>query len=293
MNWIGIGMSGLVWLMLTTTAAWAQTAAEAEMHAAIQQPVSGMKAQHAGGDMKPYGDSYDSDAALKISQAAIGRSLDGYQLIDRQGRTVSLADYRGKPLMISMIYTSCFHICPTTTQNLARAVTTVRSAVGEDAFRVATIGFDARNDTPERMRTYARQQRVSREKNWIFLSADQATINRLTTDLGFLYTPSSKGFDHLIQTTLVDGEGKIYRQIYGMEVDPTVLTRAMKELVFGRTPVSLNLTSLVDRVRLFCTVYDPASDSYKLNYAMIFGMVIGVFGLMATAIVLVRILRQG
>ncbi len=290
MKRIGIGISMLVFLMLVTTAAWAQTAAEAEMHTA-QQSLSGVEGQHAGADMKPYGDSYDSDAALKISQAAIGRSLDGYQFQDREGRTVSLTDYRGKPLMISMIYTSCFHICPTTTQNLSRAVATVRSAVGDDAFRVVTIGFDARNDTPERMRTYARQQGVSREKNWTFLSADQATITRLTTNLGFLYTPSSKGFDHLIQTTLVDGKGKIYAQVYGIEIEPTVLTQAMKALVFGLEPASFNLSSLVNRVRLFCTVYDPTTDSYKLNYAMIFGMVMGLLVVTATGITLIRLFR--
>ncbi|MCF7821795.1 MAG: SCO family protein [Mariprofundaceae bacterium] len=293
MKRIGIGISGLVWLMLATTGAWAQTAAEAEMHAAIQQRMSDIKEQHTGTGTKSYGDDYDSDAALKISQAAIGRKLDGYQFLDRQGQTVSLADYRGKPLMISMIYTSCFHICPTTTQNLARAVATARSAVDEDAFRVLTIGFDARNDTPDRMRIYARQQGVSREKNWAFLTADQATIDRLTTDLGFLYAPSSKGFDHLVQTTLVDGEGKIYQQVYGMEVDPAILTQATKALVFGLDPVSFNLSSLVNRVRLFCTVYDPASDSYKFNYAMIFGMVIGVLVVTATGITLIRLFRQG
>ena len=64
----------------------------------------------------------DEVAALKYSQAAIGRGLDGYTLYDRQGKAVMLTDYQGKPLIISLIYTSCYHICPTTTQNLARAI---------------------------------------------------------------------------------------------------------------------------------------------------------------------------
>ncbi len=242
--------------------------------------------------MKPFGESYDSDTALKFSQAAIGRKLDGYQFRDRRGRAVSLADYRGKPLMISMIYTSCFHICPTTTKNLARAVETVRSAVGADAFRVVTIGFDALHDTPERMRGFARQQGVNSAKNWTFLSADKAVIARLSADIGFLFTPSSKGFDHLIQTTIVDGKGEIYRQIYGMEADPALLAEAMKELVFGLAPATLSLSSLVSRVRLFCTTYDPSSGTYKLNYGMLFGMFIGVLIAAATGILLVRFLRN-
>ncbi|MDT8376518.1 MAG: SCO family protein [Mariprofundaceae bacterium] len=287
MKWMRIGISGLLWLMLTTTAAWAQTATEAEQYAATLQ-------RHMdAGKKKAAGEEFDNNTALKISQAAIGRTLDGYQFQDRQGRTVSLADYRGKPLMISMVYTSCYHICPTTTRNLSRAVTTVRSAVGKDAFRVVTIGFDVAHDNPERMSSYARQQGVSSEKNWSFLSSDKATVDRLTSDLGFLYAPSSTGFDHLIQTTLVDGEGKIYRQIYGMEIDPTLLTQATKELVYGLDPASFDLESIVNRVRLFCTIYDPASDSYKLNYGMIFGMIVGLLVVTATGIVIVRFIRQG
>jgi protein SCO1/2 len=278
---MGIGMFAVAWLLLAATGSWAQTVPQADKHDTARQRI----------DMKPFGDSYDSDVALKISQAAIGRRLDGYQLQNRQGRTVSLSDYRGKPLMISMIYTSCFHVCPTTTRNLASAVATVRSAVGEDAFRVVTIGFDVLHDTPEKMRSYARQQGVSREKNWSFLSADQATVTRLSADLGFLYMPSSKGFDHLVQTTIVDGEGRIYRHVYGMEAEPALLTEAMKELVFGLAPATLNLTALVNRVRLFCSVYDPSSGTYRINYAMFFGMTIGVLVLTSLGIVLVRFLR--
>jgi len=242
--------------------------------------------------MKPYGKNYDSKTALKTSQAAIGRRLGGYTFRDRRGHTVRLEDFRGKPLVLSLIYTSCFHICPATTQNLARAADVARSAVGEDAFNVVTIGFDALHDTPERMRGYARQQGVSGEKGWVFLSADQATIARLTADIGFLFTPSPKGFDHLIQTTVVDRDGKVYRQIYGMSFDPALLTEALKELVFGLSPETLSLDSLINRVRLFCTVYDPSTGTYQLNYAMISGMIVGTFVLVGTGIFLFRLVRN-
>ena len=40
--------------------------------------------------------------------------------------------------------------------------------------------------------------------DWEFLSADHATIDGLAADLGFVYVPSPKGFDHLAQTTVID-----------------------------------------------------------------------------------------
>ncbi|GMQ99366.1 MAG: hypothetical protein BMS9Abin18_0183 [Zetaproteobacteria bacterium] len=248
--------------------------------------------QHSKQNLKSFGENFDSDKALKNSQDAIGRTLSGYTFHDRAGKLVKLSDFHGKPLLISLVYTSCFHICPATTQNLARAVKAVRSAVGKNKFSIVTIGFDTLHDTPERMHAFARQQGVSNVHYWKFLSADKTTITRLAANLGFIFVPSPKGFDHLIQTTVVDKEGKIYRQIYGMNFDPSNLTEAMKELVFGLSPATLSLSSLVNRARLFCTVYDPSTGTYKFNYAMIFGMSVGVLVLSLTGFFLIRFLRH-
>jgi protein SCO1/2 len=235
---------------------------------------------------------FDEDAALKYSQAAIGRNLGDYTLYDRDGQAVKLADYLGKPLAISLIYTSCFHICPTTTRNLARAVRQARSAVDDDAFTVVTIGFDVRYDTPERMRAFARQQNVGNEENWLFLSADEATITQLAANLGFLFFPSTKGFDHLIQTTVVDAGGKIYRQIYGMDFNPGYLTGAMQELVLGRMQEALSLSAIVNRVRLYCTKFDPVTGMYRFDYSMIFSMVLGLPFFIWVGFALYRMLRK-
>src|SRR3972149_1901609 len=50
--------------------------------------------------------NFDEAEALRISQAAIGNQLGDYTFLDRSGRTVRLSDYRGKPLVISMIFTN-------------------------------------------------------------------------------------------------------------------------------------------------------------------------------------------
>ena len=110
---------------------------------------------------------WDRDAALAHSQAAIGKQLPDLELTNSDGRRVSLADYRGKPVLVSLIFTSCHHVCPTTTRRLAEAVRAARKALGDESFNVLTIGFDTANDTPAAMRGFARQQSVS-EPGWDF-----------------------------------------------------------------------------------------------------------------------------
>lgn len=209
----------------------------------------------------------DQQAALKLSQAVIGQRVGDYVLFDRKGRSVRLSSYRGKPLLVSFIYTGCFQICPTTTRNLAKVVKTAQSALGMDSFAVVSIGFNVPFDTPQAMNAFARQNGIDLP-NWNFLSPDPATIGQLTRDLGFSYAASPKGFDHIEQTTLIDAEGKIYRQIYGDNVDVQLLVTPLKELLGGTPSPQGALASVMTKIRLFCTVYDPATGTYRQNYSI-------------------------
>ena len=233
---------------------------------------------------------FDDKSALAFSQAAIGRQLGDYDLLDREGNAVKFTEYRGKPLIISMIYSSCFHTCPVITQYLARAVKLARSAVGEDGFNVVSIGFDARYDRPESMKTFARQRGVSRDPYWEFLSATDATvIQQLSDNLGFIFTKTQTGFDHLAQITVVDAEGKIYRQVYGENFNPPVLVETLKEIIFGNTASSeISFARLVNKARLWCTIYDPRSNTYRFNYSMVVGFGITLIILSIFIYVIVR-----
>jgi protein SCO1/2 len=218
---------------------------------------------------------YDADAALAVSQAAVGRELDGWVLQDSTGAAVDLSGYRGKPLLISMIFTSCYHVCPAITRHLDAAVGKARDAVGEESFEVVTVGFDTAVDTPEAMRQFARRQGVD-DARWAFLSGSEQTVSGLVENIGFVFFPSPRGFDHINQVTVVDGEGRIYRQVYGAGFELPALVEPLKQLVFNRPePGRFPGHSLVNRVKLFCTVYDPSSGRYRFDYSLFVGIGIG------------------
>ena len=54
--------------------------------------------------------------------------------------------------------------------------------------------------------------------------------------MGFLYYKSSNGFDHLIQATVIDADGVVYRQVYGQVFDTPLLVDPLIDLVLGRAP---------------------------------------------------------
>jgi len=220
----------------------------------------------------------DPRAALAISAQAVGRELRSHALVDSSGMQFVLDDLRGKPLVISLVYTSCSAVCPATTQHLIDAVTEAGRAVGFDRFRVLTVGFDARHDTPAKLAQFAATQGVKLE-NWRFATADDATLAPLLSDLGFSYRAVAGGFDHLTQTTIIDRDGKVFRQVYGEDFPMAVFVEPLKEVVQGDARARLAFSGIVDRIRFICTIYDPGAKRYRIDYGLVFGSVLAALSL--------------
>ena len=230
---------------------------------------------------------FDAKTALELSQAAMGNQLTDLSFKDSRREKVSLSQFMDKPLIISLVYTGCADICPTITENLAHAVDVARDALGDDAFRVVTIGFDTRNDTPERMRMYAATRGI-RAKDWHFLSADGATIDQLSASLGFTFRPSPQGFDHMTQTSVIDTGGKVYRHIYGADFDAPLLVEPLKQVIYGKHTAMTSLEGLINRVRLYCTLYDPASGTYRFDYSLFISIILGGLSMTIIGVVVGR-----
>lgn len=215
--------------------------------------------------------SFDEKEIFRISQAAVGNQVGDYVFVDRSGRKVRLSDYRGKPLVISMIFTHCPFVCANMTRNL-KVLKASQAAFGEDSFGVLTVGFDTENDTPEAMDDFAKRMGIELT-NWEFVSSDAETIGKLSRDLGFSFFPTEEGgFNHITQTTFVDAQGKVYRQIYGEEFDNKTLLEPLREMIYNIKTAEPGLAGLTNKVKLFCTVYDTESGKYKVDYSYFYGL---------------------
>jgi protein SCO1/2 len=212
----------------------------------------------------------DEKAALQLSQSVVNQPVGDFVLLDREGRPVQLSAYRGKPLLVSFMYTGCFQVCPTTTRNLQKAVVNTVATLGADRFNVVSIGFNQPFDSPAALKSFAAQNGIV-FTNWEFLSPAPAILNDLTKSFGFSYVPTPAGFDHVVQVTIVDGEGRIYRQVYGENLSADMLVEPLKQLVTGAPIAQTNaVADIVDRVRILCSVYDPTTGKYRVNYALFF-----------------------
>ncbi|MEO5336218.1 MAG: SCO family protein [Magnetospirillum sp. WYHS-4] len=244
--------------------------------ASAKQPDIG-KAPEAGGPVS----RIDPESALMRAEAAIGRKISDFQFVDPDGRQVKLSDFSGKPLVLSLVYTGCFDVCPTITNTIQHSVAVARKALGRDAFYILTVGFDARTDTPQQMRAFARKQGID-DGNWLFLSGDLPAVSGLSDELGFTFVSRAGGFEHVAMVSVIDQQGAVYRQVFDENFETPHLVEPLKELVFGtRTPYA-SVRDFVKKVKLFCTIYDPASNTYRFDWVRIYKIV--VQGMIVSAI---------
>ena len=236
--------------------------------------------------------AFNPDEALGASRAAVGREVANHHFFGLGGRTVSMHSLRGKPLIVSLVYTSCYGSCSIASLRLAQAVAVAREALGKDSFRVLTVGFDAPNDTPQRMAIFARQNRIKGD-HWQVLSTDSGTAAALARDVGFTFETSPRGFDHVNQVTILDADGRVYRQIYGDDFKTPLLVEPLKELVWGTSRDGVSLEGWVNGLKLLCTVYDPSADRYKFDYSIFVGAIVGLLCLGAVGVFVVRSWSDG
>jgi len=233
----------------------------------------------------------DAETAFAASRAVIGSAPGDFAFTDATGRRVTLAGFRGRPLVVSFVYTGCSQVCPTTTRFLAKAVREARDVVGKETFDVVSIGFNIPADNPMSMRVFARQNGID-DPRWAFVVPDPGAPAELAGQFGFAYAAQSGGFEHLTQVTLLDAEGRVRAQFYGESFAVPMLVQPLRDLALGQPLDAGSLGAVVDRVRLLCTVYDPLSGKYRLDYALFIEMFAGVIALGGTAVFLLRERRR-
>jgi protein SCO1/2 len=105
--------------------------------------------------------------------------------------------------------------------------------------------------------------RAGGEKGWHFLVGDEASIQKLTSQVGFKYRWDEEGkqWAHSAAAIVLTPGGEISRYLYGIMFDPQTVRLSLVEAAKGQ------VGSIVDRLILFCFHYDPKASKYTL-YAM-------------------------
>src|ERR1700712_1003716 len=92
-----------------------------------------------------------------------------FALKDQDDKTATLAQYRGQPVILTFMYSTCLDTCPLTAQQIKGAL----DLIGKDVPTLA-ISVDPANDTPLNARRFVNRQGLTRRMR--FLLGTQAQL---------------------------------------------------------------------------------------------------------------------
>jgi protein SCO1/2 len=121
-----------------------------------------------------------------------------FDLTNESGEPVSMREFRGKPVIVTFLYTHCEDTCPTTAQQVRGAL----DRLGHDVPAIA-ISVDPANDTEESARAFLSENNMLGRLN--FVLGEKAELKKLWDT--YAINPQSARQEHQARLVLVDGKG--------------------------------------------------------------------------------------
>lgn len=254
-------------------------------------------------------EAYTGQAPAKVSsevpeelkgvtiEEKIGDTLDlSMQVRTEKGETVPLSSFfkDHRPVVLSPIYFNCPGLCNFHLNGLTDTLKVVDWSPAKQ-FEIIAFSFDSR-ETPEvaakKKENYLKvYNRSGTEDGWHFLTADEATVKKLTDAVGFKFRWNEQAgeWSHASAAIVISPEGKISRYLHGIQFDARDVKLALNEAANGR------VGNFVDSVMLYCFKYDSHQSKYGLqvfNLMKIAGAITAIALLMWLAPVIIRARRE-
>ncbi|MDB5840307.1 MAG: hypothetical protein JWQ23_2259 [Herminiimonas sp.] len=155
-----------------------------------------------------------------------------FKLTDHTGKVRTLADFKGKAVVLFFGFTHCPDVCPTTLAELA----TVMKQLGPDADKVQVlfITVDPERDTAEVLSKYV----PAFDPRFLGMVGDQAATDKVAKEFKVFYQkapgkePGNYSIDHTAASYVFDPQGRVRLFIrHGQGAEP--ITHDLKILLSG------------------------------------------------------------
>ena len=154
-----------------------------------------------------------------------------FSLLDPDGKVRTLADFKGKAVVMFFGYTQCPDVCPTTLTEMQQVMTLLGPK--SDKVQVLFVTVDPDRDTAAILKQYV----PSFDSRFLGLRpADEAALEKVTKDFKIYYkkvpgnSPGSYTMDHSAGSYAFDPEGRLRLYIKHAQ-GPETLAHDLKELL--------------------------------------------------------------
>jgi len=171
-----------------------------------------------------------------VPPARLGEAVPNIELVNQDGATIRIADYAGKALLVTFIYTRCplADFCPRMT---AQFTALERMLKEEPALyektHLLTISFDPAYDTPEKLRQYALDEAhmtAGAFSHWEFATGTPDAVGELARFLDLEYSGEDENIVHNLRTAVVAPDGTLFELHTGNGWTPDDLLETLQTM---------------------------------------------------------------
>ena len=158
----------------------------------------------------------DYKPAVQYHVPAKGDAVPDFRLLNQSGKTIDLAQFKGRVLLLTFIYTRCplADYCPRMSRNFAEMDRRLKAdPVLYAKTHLLSVSFDPGYDTPQVLRSYggAYTGQYSNETfhHWDFAAPSETELPKMEQWFDVGVTPAGKTLQHSLATVLVGTDGKV------------------------------------------------------------------------------------
>lgn len=153
------------------------------------------------------------DATAPLSPHSLYQLEAGFTGDD--GEPVTLAAFRGRPVILTMFFASCGYACPLTISDITRIREMLPAEVRAQV-AIVLVSFDVERDTPAALHAFRNERHL--DAQWHLLHGDSDAVSELAALLGVKYKQEADGmFSHSNLVTVLNPEGEIAHQRAGLK----------------------------------------------------------------------------
>jgi len=166
-----------------------------------------------------------------------GEAVPDFALVNQNGKTIHLHDFKGRVLLVTFIYTRCPlpDFCPRMSENF-REIQKLLLPTPQSRVHTAflSISFDPQHDTPAVLKHYAsiynKPVKGERPFDWQFAVPAAKDLPQIAKFFGLVTQPETAQIVHSLSTTLVGPDGKIQQWYDSNDWKPGDLAQLMLQL---------------------------------------------------------------
>jgi len=163
----------------------------------------------------------------------VGEAVPDFTLVDQNLEKVRFADFRGKAVAITFIYTRCPlpNFCFRMSNNFGVLHRRFTHQMGKNLV-LLSVTFDPEHDQPDVLAKYARTW-AKDTTGWHFVTGPSADIRKVYTEFGVSSWQGEGLLTHSLHTAVVDRDGRLAANLEGNEYSAQQLGDLVEAIMKG------------------------------------------------------------